>query len=55
MSEREKLQVAVDALKRIFESDPGPAYYIARDAIREIEDDEALEPSGHQTEEPTQP
>lgn len=38
MSDEEKLAVAVKALEAIVESDPGPAYYIAKEALKEIND-----------------
>lgn len=38
MTTEEKLQVCVDALKHIYESDPGPAYYIAKQALEEVGD-----------------
>lgn len=43
MTDAEKLAIAIEALKRIRESDPGPAYYIAKDALEEIggDDDDA--------------
>jgi hypothetical protein len=32
----EQLSVAVQALERIRDSDPGPAYYIAKAALEEV-------------------
>lgn len=40
MSDEEKLKIAVDALERIAASDPGPAYYIAKAALKEINPDD---------------
>lgn len=36
--DEEKLAVAVAALERIAESDPGPAYYVAKATLKEIRD-----------------
>lgn len=33
---REALEVAMNALARIAESDPGPSYYIAKSALSEV-------------------
>jgi hypothetical protein len=40
MTVQEKLGLAIAALERIAESDPGPAYYIARAALEAIRDDD---------------
>lgn len=37
MHDSDKIEIALDALKRIAASDPGPAYYIAKNAIEQIE------------------
>ncbi len=36
MTDEEKLKVAIEALERIVANDPGPAYYIAQAALKEI-------------------
>jgi hypothetical protein len=36
VTDAEKLEIALAALRQIVESDPGPAYYIAKAAIEEI-------------------
>lgn len=36
MNDKEKLEVAIAALKKIAENDPGPAHYIAKSALEEI-------------------
>ena len=38
MSDSEKLQVLIEALRHIMESDPGPASYIAKAALKEIDE-----------------
>lgn len=35
----EKLETCIAALRHIVESDPGPAYYIAKSALEEIDDE----------------
>jgi hypothetical protein len=37
MTDAEKVEVLIAALRRIAESDPGPAYHIAKDALEEVQ------------------